>query len=160
MEEAGLDALLVFGNAGDPGDLVYLSNFIPFGRQPSWSSRSTGSRTIVTDAVLHGEPINSYAWMTWVEDFRRRPSLTEGVRRRHLEVPPEGQERRRVGLVGRDNSRCRSGRSWRARARVDWVDFLVRVHLGQEHQEPKGGRAAPGSGTHHGCTPCRPRSSR
>ena len=31
MEEKDIDVLLVFGDAGDPGDLLYLSNFMPFG---------------------------------------------------------------------------------------------------------------------------------
>src|SRR5271165_5524146 len=69
MEKKGVDVLLIFGDAGDPGDLVYLSNYIPFGRA-ALILPLRGEPQIITDAVLHGEPINTYAWMTWVQDFQ------------------------------------------------------------------------------------------
>src|SRR5271170_397814 len=101
MEEKGLDALLVFGNAGDPGDLVYLSNFIPFGRA-ALILPLKGQPQIITDAVLHGEPINSYAWMTWVQDFQAVShdprDLAEAISK-----PLRKTAAKRVGLVGREN---------------------------------------------------------
>lgn len=68
MRSKDLDAALIFGNSADHGDLVYLSNFIPFGKA-AIVVPIDGDVTIVTDAILHGEPINSYAWMTWVRNF-------------------------------------------------------------------------------------------
>lgn len=121
MEEKGVDALVVFGNAGDPGDLVYLSNFIPFGRAAIILPLE-GEPQIITDAVLHGEPINSYAWMTWLQDFKavsHDPSdFAEAIARSLRRVGA-----RRVGLVGRDNLPMSLWEALAPRSKVKWVDF-------------------------------------
>jgi Xaa-Pro aminopeptidase len=121
MEEKGLDALLVFGNAGDPGDLVYISNFIPFGRAAVLLP-SKGRPQIITDAVLHGEPINSYAWMTWVRDFqvvRHEPcDFAEAIAKSLREMAAK-----RVGLVGMDTIPMSIWEALAPKARVKWTDF-------------------------------------
>lgn len=121
MEEKGLDALLVFGNAGDPGDLVYLSNFIPFGRAALLLPLK-GQPQIITDAVLHGEPINSYAWMTWVQDFqavKHDPrDLAEAISNSLRKLAAK-----KVGLVGRENLPMSIWEELAPRAKVKWVDF-------------------------------------
>lgn len=121
MEGKDIDAVLVFGDSGDPGDLVYLSNFIPFGRA-ALILPLKGEPQIVTDAVLHGEPMNSYAWMTWVPDFRAVKhdpgDFAEAVSR-----TLERLGARKVGLVGRDNLPASLWVELSARARVQWVDF-------------------------------------
>ncbi|MDG6925419.1 MAG: aminopeptidase P family protein [Nitrososphaerota archaeon] len=101
MQTADLDAILVFGSAGDPGDVVYLSNFIPFSGNAAVFLPVDGEPTIITDAVLHGEPINSFAWMTWMEDFlpvHRSPGEFASAIKSVLKRKPHA----RVGLVGRD----------------------------------------------------------
>jgi len=99
--DARLDALVVFGDSGDPGDLVYLANFIPFGKA-AFVLPAEGAPTLVTDAVLHGEPINSYAWMTWVEDFvavHHSPREFANA----VAAPLRKSRAKRIGLVGRDS---------------------------------------------------------
>jgi Xaa-Pro aminopeptidase len=123
MEKKGLDALLVFGDSGDPGDLVYLSNFIPFGRAAMLLPLK-GQPLIITDAVLHGEPINSYAWMTWVQDFqavRRDP----GDFAQAIAKPLRESSAEKVGLVGRDNLPISLWEELAPRVRPKWVDFWL-----------------------------------
>jgi Xaa-Pro aminopeptidase len=100
MQKAGLGVIVVFGNTGEPGDVVYLSNFIPFGGNAAVVLPLDGEPTLVTDAVLHGEPINSFAWMTWMKDFvavHRNPREFAGAVKSAL-----GSSRgSSVGLVGR-----------------------------------------------------------
>jgi Xaa-Pro aminopeptidase len=121
MEEKDIDALLVFGNSGDAGDLAYLANFIPFGRA-ALVLPLKGPPQIITDAVLHGEPINSYAWMTWVQDFhaiRHDPkdyaqALSKSLR---------NSGAKRVGLVGRDILPTTLWSELAPRVKASWVDF-------------------------------------
>jgi Xaa-Pro aminopeptidase len=121
MEEKGIDALLIFGDSGDPGDLLYLSNFMPFGRAALLLPLKEPPQ-IITDAVLHGEPINSYAWMTWVQDFRAVPhapgDLADAISRSLLELGA-----RNVGLVGKDNAPASVWEQLLSQTRVRWVDF-------------------------------------
>lgn len=121
METAHLDAIVVFGNTGDPGDVVYLSNFIPFGGNAVVVLPLDAEPTLVTDAVLHGEPINSQAWMAWMEDFvavHRSPKEFGATVRKAL-----GKARpKRVGLVGRETIPA-SLWSEIGSLRVDWTDF-------------------------------------
>jgi Xaa-Pro aminopeptidase len=121
MEKKGIDALLIFGDAGDPGDLVYLSNFIPFGRA-ALILPLTGSPQIITDAVLHGEPINSYAWMTWVREFTPvRHVAKDFAGAIALSLRNIGPKK--VGLVGKDNLPMSIWEELAPRTRVGWVDF-------------------------------------
>lgn len=121
MEEKGIDALLVFGDAGDPGDLLYLSNFMPFGRAALLLPLKEPPQ-IITDTVLHGEPINSYAWTTWVQDFRAvrhaAGDLAEAISRSLLDL-----RAKKVGLVGKDNMPASVWEQLPPRTRVRWVDF-------------------------------------
>ncbi len=101
MEKSALDCLLIFGDAGDAGDLVYVSNFIPFGRAAIVIRRDKPP-VLVTDAILHGEPINSYAWMTWIKDFvpvRHEPNEFALALTRVFEE----ESARRIGIVGSEN---------------------------------------------------------
>lgn len=135
MEEGGLDALLVFGNAADPGDLVYLSNFIPFGRA-ALILPLRGQPEIITDAVLHGEPINSYAWMTWVEDFHAvrhdADDLAEAISKSLRKLSAK-----RVGLVGRDNLPMSVWEPLASRVRVEWVDFWFKFTAVKSIRSPR-----------------------
>jgi Xaa-Pro aminopeptidase len=120
MERAGLDALLVFGDMGDPGDLVYLSNFSPFGRAGIVLPLD-GDLRVVTDGVLHGEPINTYAWSTWVRDFvpvHRSPVEFAGA----LAAALNRAKAKRVGLVGSDHIPLPVWLELQ-KLHLDWVDF-------------------------------------
>jgi Xaa-Pro aminopeptidase len=102
MEKQGIDELLVFGNTHERGDLTYLSNFYPFGRAALILRSKGKDPVIITDGILHGEPINSYAWTTWIKDFRpvhRDPSEFASA---ISNVMKEDQVKR-IGIVGMDN---------------------------------------------------------
>jgi Xaa-Pro dipeptidase len=72
----GLDALVVVGNQGEPSGVRYLSNYtprfgttmllIPLGSDP----------VMITDGVLHGEPMHSMVWNTWFSDVRPAASCS------------------------------------------------------------------------------------
>jgi len=101
MSRLRLDSVIIFGSTTDYGDLVYVSNFIPFGKA-SIVVPKDGEPAVVTDAILHGEPINSFAWMTWIKDFipvSHDPEKFAGVLR---EILLEGNSKR-IGIVGIDN---------------------------------------------------------
>jgi Xaa-Pro aminopeptidase len=121
MEAKDLDALLVFGDAGDPGDLVYLSNFIPFGRA-ALILPLEGEPIIVTDAVLHGEPINSFAWMTWIEEFRPVPRSASAFAVAVADALTENRAKK-VGLVGADNLSMSIWEELKSKSNVSLVDF-------------------------------------
>lgn len=121
MRRSGLDAIVVFGSSGDPGDVVYLSNFIPFGGNAAVVLPADGEPTLITDAVLHGEPMNSYAWMTWMEDFvavHRSPREFAIATRKAL---TRGRPRR-IGVVGLGTLPA-SLWSEMGSLRREWVDF-------------------------------------
>ena len=121
MEASHLDALIIFGDGGDPGDLAYLSNFIPFGRAAILLPLAAPP-LIITDAILHGEPINSYAWMTWVREFTAvhhspkefAAAISRSLRRLGAE---------RVGLVGRDSFPLSIWEELGGPPERDWTDF-------------------------------------
>ena len=126
MERSKLDSIIVFGNAADYGDVVYLSNFIPFGKAAIIVSREKNREPeIITDAILHGEPINSYAWMTWMRDFRpvkHDPvKFAEAVRNLLFEAGAK-----RVGIVGMDNFPMNIWARLEIECSdVEWVDFWL-----------------------------------
>ncbi len=121
MERQGLDAVVVYGNTGDPGDVVYLSNFVPFGGNAVVVLPAEAEPTLITDAVLHGEPINSHAWMSWMEDFiavRRSPKeLGAAVGKALAKVRPS-----RVGLVGLEIIPASLWSQLKS-PKVEWSDF-------------------------------------
>ena len=100
MDQESIDTVLVFGRMHDCGDLVYISNFIPFGRAVVIIRKGV-EPVIVTDAILHGEPINSYAWMTWIKDFRPVHHDESEFASEILNVLKSGNSKS-LGIVGRD----------------------------------------------------------
>ncbi|HLW47733.1 MAG TPA: Xaa-Pro peptidase family protein [bacterium] len=70
MEREGMDALCVFANAAAPSAIAYLTNYAPAFGSAFCVLRGDGTMTVVTDAVLHGEPMHSMIWMCRVPDVR------------------------------------------------------------------------------------------
>jgi Xaa-Pro aminopeptidase len=123
MEDFRLDSVLIFGNAADYGGLVYLSNFLPFGRAAIVVSKNEEIPPIlVTDAILHGEPINSYAWMTWFREFI--PVAKDAAAfAKTLKDIFESERAKRIGLVGLDNFPMSIWEELRKDFSADWVNF-------------------------------------
>jgi len=124
MRSAGIDSILVFGNASDYGDLVYLSNFIPFGKAAIVVSKDDHEPVIVTDAILHGEPINSYAWMTWIRDFvpvKHDPAkFAEALVRIFVQFGAK-----KIGLVGSENLPMPIWEQLRQKYDAKWQEFWL-----------------------------------
>jgi Xaa-Pro aminopeptidase len=70
MEREGLDALCVFASAASPSAIAYLTNYTPAFGSAFCVLRADGTMTVITDAVLHGEPMHSMIWMCRVADVR------------------------------------------------------------------------------------------
>lgn len=70
MEDAGLDALIVFGNPASPSGITYLTNYTPHFGNAFVVVRADGSLVVTTDSVLHAEPMHSVVWMCRVPDVR------------------------------------------------------------------------------------------
>jgi Xaa-Pro aminopeptidase len=99
MEKKDIDDVLVFGNTNDRGDLAYVSNFYPFGNAIA-IVRKGNDPVLITDGILHGEPINSYSWMTWIRDFRPVRRNADEFAAEVASVLKEDQASK-VGLVGK-----------------------------------------------------------
>jgi Xaa-Pro aminopeptidase len=87
-----LDALIVHGDGNENGFIRWLSNFAPLYGSTYIIVPLDGELTLVSDSVLHGEPMHSHWWTTWISDVRptkhQISSLTESVKgalnERHL----------------------------------------------------------------------------
>ncbi len=122
MAERGVDALVIFGTFSDHSDLVYVSNFLPTTRA-AIVVRKEKDPVLVTDAILHGEPINSFSYLTWIHDFipvPRNPSIFAGALKNLLEE----ERARRVAISGRDALPMSIWQELEGLAgRLEWVDF-------------------------------------
>ena len=71
MEQAGIDCLLVLGTAGDTINVRYLTNFDDlYGGDTVVVVPPEGDVVLVTDAVMHGEPMHSGIPQVWPRDVR------------------------------------------------------------------------------------------
>jgi Xaa-Pro aminopeptidase len=69
MTKYDLEALIAFGDQNDFGYVTYLANFEPFmGRVAVIVTADKVS--LVTDSAMHGEPMHSLIWKTWIENVR------------------------------------------------------------------------------------------
>lgn len=123
MESEGVDDLIVFGNSHDRGDLTYVSSFYPFGRAAIILRRKNEEPVLITDGILHGEPMNSYIWTTWVRDYRpvhRDPAeFAAAIARVLLE-----DRARKVGIVGMDSLPMTISDALKGKVKgVSWKDF-------------------------------------
>jgi Xaa-Pro dipeptidase len=82
VDALGLDALLVVGDGGNPGDVAYLSNYAPHFGTTLLLLPLVGDSVVITDALLHGEPMHSMLWDVLFEDLRpaaARPDYPPGT---------------------------------------------------------------------------------
>jgi Xaa-Pro dipeptidase len=73
MEKKGIDALVVYGESlawERMGDVRWLSGFAGIHGHTALLLPIDGAPSLVMDGNFHGEPMHSYAWMTWIEDIR------------------------------------------------------------------------------------------
>ena len=70
MQHEGLDALCVYGNASAPSAVAYLTNYAPAFGNAFVVLHADRRMAVITDAVLHGEPMHSMIWSCRVPDVR------------------------------------------------------------------------------------------
>jgi Xaa-Pro aminopeptidase len=139
MEEKGVDALVIFGTFSDHSDLVYVSNFLPTTRA-AVVVRKEKDPVVITDAILHGEPINSFSWMTWIHDFEpvpRNPTAFAQALRNIL----DGEGAKKVAISGRDNLPMSILQELsKLGSQIEWVDFqfdMIKIKTIRSNSEVK-----------------------
>ena len=70
MARDNLDALIVYCGAGSSANARWLTNFQPVSGSTFVVVRADGGITMVTDGVLHAEPMHSMVWTCRVADIR------------------------------------------------------------------------------------------
>lgn len=99
----GVDGIILHGDRNENGFVRWLSNFAPLYGSTYIVIPADGEITLISDSVLHGEPMHSHWWTTWVPDVRptkhNLSSLTEELRNilneKHLSGPDT-----KLGWVG------------------------------------------------------------
>lgn len=83
IKSDGLDGLIVHGDKNENGYIRWLSNFAPLYGSTYIVIPSDGEIALLSDSVLHGEPMHSHWWTTWIPDIRptkhNLESLIEGL---------------------------------------------------------------------------------
>jgi len=69
MRKHDLEALVAFGDQNDFGYLAYLGNFEPM-RGRGAVAITADKVSLVTDDALHGEPMHTMIWKTWIGDVK------------------------------------------------------------------------------------------
>ena len=85
----GLDGIIVHGDGNENGFIRWVSNFAPLYGSTFIVIPSDGEITMVSDSVLHGEPMHSHWWMTWIPDVRPTKHSMEGLMEGLLRVLKE-----------------------------------------------------------------------
>lgn len=70
MQENSFDALLVVGNSEDAASVAYLANYNPHFGTTMLLIPLDGEPVVVSDAILHGEPMHSMLWDVIFDDLR------------------------------------------------------------------------------------------
>jgi Xaa-Pro dipeptidase len=70
MAGQNLEYLLVYGNPACSGPVRYVGNFDTFLGNSIVVLPLEGDLTLVTDSVMHSEPMHSCIWTTWIRDVR------------------------------------------------------------------------------------------
>jgi Xaa-Pro aminopeptidase len=133
MATQGFDALLVVGHEGDPASVAWLTNYTPrFGT--TWLLLPLeGEPVVVSDAILHGEPMHSMLWNVWLRDLRpaaaradREPGSICGVLAQAARE--RGLTRSRIGVCSpRTISSAHADALRRKLPDVSWADGTLAV---------------------------------
>jgi Xaa-Pro aminopeptidase len=70
MPQDGLDYLLIYSNPSCIGPVRYIANFDSFFGNTMVVLPLSGEPSLVTDSVMHSEPMHTGIWMTWIRDVR------------------------------------------------------------------------------------------
>jgi len=98
MAEQGFDALIAYSREGNEAAVRWLSNFRPFLGEAMVVVPAEGDPVLLATAAMHGEPMHSLFWQTWLQGAELVPassSLAAEVGR-HL----GGKKSGKVGVAG------------------------------------------------------------
>jgi Xaa-Pro aminopeptidase len=103
MADNGLEYLLVYGNPACTGPIYYMANFDSFFGNTIIFLPVSGEPVLITDGIMHSEPMHSAIWTTWIRDIRpaNHPAtvrhtrnlsdfIVEELKKRGLENAPGG----------------------------------------------------------------------
>src|SRR5579875_2400740 len=79
LKKNDLDAVIVHGDSNENGYVRWMSNFSPLYGSSYIVIPSDGDTTLVSDSVLHGEPMHSLWWSTWLDDVRPTRHSIDGL---------------------------------------------------------------------------------
>jgi len=102
-----LGAVAAFSNRGEPGHARYLANFEAGPGETAVVVPSNGEVMLSTNWLMHGEPMHTMIWTTWLDDVRpadragysNAPDTTVAAQVADR-VREAGAERGRVGVAG------------------------------------------------------------
>ncbi len=103
MAESGLQYLVIYGNPACTGPIFYVANFDSFFGNTIIFLPLSGEPVLITDGIMHSEPMHSAIWTTWIRDIRpaNHPAtvrftrnlsdfIVEELKKRGLEHAPGG----------------------------------------------------------------------
>jgi Xaa-Pro aminopeptidase len=100
MEQAGLSHLIAYGNYADPGNITWLSGFFTRHGDSFVVVPLEGEPTLLTNWVMHDEPMHSEIWTTWIDEVRPCPPFTYEVVDELVETVRSSGTLGNVGFAG------------------------------------------------------------
>jgi Xaa-Pro aminopeptidase len=119
MKALSLDALVIYGApGGDDASARWLTNFSTFGGPQAVVLVGDGEPWIFCSRNLHGEPMHSLYWQTWVKEA-------------HPAAAGDGPATKAAELIADTNARVIGVAGWESIPR-SWADALARGLPGRE----------------------------
>lgn len=102
MEERGLTHLIAYSNYADPADVRWLSGFNTSHGDSFVIIAPDHEPVLVTNWIMHDEPMHSEIWTSWMEDIRACPPFSASLLDEVAEAVRStgGPGPKRVGLSG------------------------------------------------------------
>lgn len=101
MQQAELTHLIAYGNWADPGPVRWLTGYSPSYGEALVVVPLEGEPMLVTNWVLHDEPMHTGIYHSWMRDTRVCPMGSDEIADEAAAALTGAQDSRRVGLAGR-----------------------------------------------------------
>jgi Xaa-Pro dipeptidase len=100
MQDAGLTHLIAYSNFADPGSVRWLSGYSPSLGEALVVVSLDGEPTLVSNWVLHNEPMHSGIYHSWIRDTRVCAMGSADIAEEAVAALGSAVEARRIGLAG------------------------------------------------------------
>ncbi len=100
MDEAGLTHLIAYSNHADPGNVRWLSGFFTSYGESLVVVGLDSEPTLITNWVMHSEPMHSGIYHSWMKDTRVCPMGGDDIADEAVAALGSSSGARRVGLAG------------------------------------------------------------